>query len=177
MAADTEALNKLLDKVQRLFDPAEYVAMLFRVGGKVGTLAENYARVVPPIPNGRPLSLYYTLNGKPSKFKTEKQRKFFFWALRTGAIKVPYVRSGKLVNSITHTVTLQDKGVIIRVGTNDTNNGKGKAKFVIGEPNVQNHYHQQTGWMNLASELKRHDAEYMSLAINEIDAIVRNGFR
>ena len=32
-------------------------------------------------------------------FKSERQRKYFFWALRTGKLRVPYRRTGKLANS------------------------------------------------------------------------------
>ena len=163
-----EQVDALLNKAQAAFEPAHYSAMLTRVGGIVGTAAEEVARVVPASPNGRPLPLFYTLNGKPSKFKTEKQRGFFFWALKNGVIKVPYVRSGKLANSITHSVTLIDNGAEIRVGTNDSNSGKFKAQYVLGEPGVQSHYHEITGWINLASELAKHDAQFMQLAVDEL---------
>lgn len=36
---------------------------------------------------------------KPQPFKTEKQRRFFFWALDNGIIIVPYPRTGLLANS------------------------------------------------------------------------------
>jgi hypothetical protein len=170
-----EQVDALLNKAQAAFEPAHYNAMLMRVGGVVGTAGEIVARAVPASPNGRPLALFYTLDGKPSKFKTEKQKKYFFWALKTGVIKVPYVRSGKLTNSITHSVKLVDDGAEIRVGTNDNNNGKGKAKYVLGEPGEQSHYHEETGWMNLASELEKHDSEFMTLAVDELTKSV-DGF-
>ncbi len=35
----------------------------------------------------------------PQPFKTERQRRWFFWALRTGVISVPYKRTGILASS------------------------------------------------------------------------------
>lgn len=35
----------------------------------------------------------------PQPFKTERQRRWFFWALRSGIISVPYPRTGRLANS------------------------------------------------------------------------------
>jgi len=35
----------------------------------------------------------------PQPFKTDRQRRFFFWALRTGVIEVPYKRTGVLASS------------------------------------------------------------------------------
>jgi len=35
----------------------------------------------------------------PQPFKTDRQRRWFFWALRTGQITVPYQRTGRLANS------------------------------------------------------------------------------
>ena len=171
---DSKEVDDLLARARKLFEPAQYNAMLLRVGGIVGTAAEQVARQVPPSPGGRPLALFYTLNGKPSKFKTEKQRGYFFWAIRNGAIRLPYQRSGKLASSITHSVKLVGNGAEIRVGTNDTANGKGKAQFVLGEPGVQSHYHEQTGWINLASEEQKHDAQFMQIAADNIKLDIAN---
>ncbi len=35
----------------------------------------------------------------PQPFKTSRQRRWFFWALKTGQITVPYVRTGLIANS------------------------------------------------------------------------------
>ena len=42
---------------------------------------------------------YPTQSGKAQPFKTERQRKYFFWALDQGIIVVPYPRTGRLANS------------------------------------------------------------------------------
>ncbi len=54
----------------------------------------------------------------PKMLRTAKQRRYFFWALAQGIIKVPYVRSGKLGQSWTWDVTTSGDGVHGKVGTN-----------------------------------------------------------
>jgi hypothetical protein len=41
-------------------------------------------------------STYPPQTRKPQPFKTARQRKYFFWALRTGKIQVPYRRKDKV---------------------------------------------------------------------------------
>lgn len=50
-------------------------------------------------------------------FKTERQRRYFFWALSKGLIKVPYVRTGKLGQSWTWHVTPTGSGLRGEIGT------------------------------------------------------------
>ncbi len=54
----------------------------------------------------------------PKMLRTAKQRRYFFWALAQGIIKVPYVRTGKLGQGWTWEVTTGGSGVHGRVGTN-----------------------------------------------------------
>ena len=42
---------------------------------------------------------YPAQRNAPQPFKTDRQRRWFFWALRTGQITVPYSRTGTLANS------------------------------------------------------------------------------
>jgi hypothetical protein len=141
-----ETLNKIL------VDPAEQKKLLEFVGDQVGTLAEGFPRDhYPPSPNGRPLAAFYTLNGKPSKFKSVKQRGWFFAALRDGKLKLPSVRTGFLGNSITHVVVIEGTEALINIGTVGSN--LPYAKYVIGPPEVQSHYHIQTGWESLQTQL------------------------
>lgn len=51
-------------------------------------------------------------------FKSAKQRRYFFWALKEGLIQVPYVRTGKLGQSWTWKVTVTGSGLRGEVGTN-----------------------------------------------------------
>lgn len=42
---------------------------------------------------------YPSQTNKPQPFKTDRQRRWFFWALYSGLITVPYHRTGRLANS------------------------------------------------------------------------------
>ena len=53
-----------------------------------------------------------------SKFKSRKQQGYFFWALNSGKLQVPYRRTGKLQQEITTESTVADDAVIGRIGTN-----------------------------------------------------------
>lgn len=52
------------------------------------------------------------------RFKTAKQRRYFFWALSNGVIQVPYVRTGKLGQSWNTRVTETGSGMAGTIGTN-----------------------------------------------------------
>lgn len=54
----------------------------------------------------------------PKMLRTARQRRYFFWALAQGIIKVPYVRSGKMQQSWTWDVSTSADGVHGKVGTN-----------------------------------------------------------
>ena len=70
------------------------------------------------------LSLQDVLTDYPPKstgkmrFKTAKQRRYFFWAVQNGVIQVPYVRTGKLGQSWTWKITTTGSGLRGQVGTN-----------------------------------------------------------
>ncbi|MGB8644047.1 MAG: hypothetical protein WCF84_02330 [Anaerolineae bacterium] len=42
---------------------------------------------------------YHLMGDNPRPFYSPKQQRFFFWALKSGAITVPYVRNGELAGS------------------------------------------------------------------------------
>jgi len=54
----------------------------------------------------------------PKMLRTAKQRRYFFWALKQGIIKVPYTRTGKLGQSWTWEITRTGAGLRGVVGTN-----------------------------------------------------------
>ena len=58
-------------------------------------------------------------------FKSAKQRRYFFWALKQGVITVPYVRTGKLGQSWNTHVDETGSGMYGKIGTN-----YGPAKWV-----------------------------------------------
>ncbi len=77
------------------------------------------------------LSLHDDLTDYPSKstgkvrFKTARQRRYFFWAVKNGVIQVPYARTGKLGQSWNTQVTEAGIGMYGKIGTN-----MGYAKWV-----------------------------------------------
>lgn len=150
---NTAEIDALFDKIASLASRGGYGKMLLFIGGRIGTQIEGLERVIPPAPN-RPRPMAYTLNGKPSKWKTTKQQGFFFWALRRGKLKIPYRRTGFLVGSLTHIVTLMGDGVEIRVGTNAK-----YAPLVIGGDGEQAQYHNETGWLQLPKQPSEHLGE------------------
>lgn len=56
--------------------------------------------------------------GQAAKFWTDKQRRFFFAALREGRIKVPYKRTDVLGGSFTTSVSTDGDAVVGELGTN-----------------------------------------------------------
>jgi len=59
------------------------------------------------------------------RFKSAKQRRYFFWALKQGVITVPYVRTGKLGQSWNTHIDETGSGMYGKIGTN-----MGYAKWV-----------------------------------------------
>ena len=94
-------------------------------------------------------------SGKPQKFKSDKQRRYFFWALNAGKITVPYHREALMVKSLSGTtadsiasVTPIHGGVEGRWGTNI------KYAPMVIDKYKQVAYHRGT-WWTLQGEAKR----------------------
>jgi hypothetical protein len=166
-------VQALFDKVRSVLGGAEQDKFFAYLGGRVGVMAEGFAREVPPEPNGRPLELFYdrtstakkpykTLTGETrrpgqtfkSKFKTQKQQGFVVMLMKKDG---NYSRSGLLPNSMTHQVTLVAGGCIVAVGSN-----LDYAERVVGDLDKQSHYHAQTGWVPLEETMQRHVPEFRS---------------
>ena len=54
----------------------------------------------------------------PKMLRTERQRRYFFWALKNGVITVPYHRTGKLGQSWTWKIDTTPSGLRGEIGTN-----------------------------------------------------------
>lgn len=162
----------LIARVAALGNVEAQTDFLTFIGGRIGTLAESYARAYPPEPNGRPLELFYTLTStakKPyttksgqqrtpggayqSKFKSLKQNRKVVILMKNG----PRTRTGQLGNSITHHVTVAGGGIVVAVGTNLS-----YAEWVIGAEGVQNRYHDLTGWQRLGETIAAHTEDFAS---------------
>lgn len=69
----------------------------------------------------------------PQPFVSDKQRKYFFWALRSDRIEVPYKRTGA-INVLWEVTTMAN-------GNTKVASKRKKAKYVIGERDEQSRYH------------------------------------
>ena len=72
-----------VSEVMKKLDPAQLNRVMGATIGEAGKLVRNEARRYPAQQSKGPV-----------KWKSEKQRRWFFWALRTGQIQVPYRRGG-----------------------------------------------------------------------------------
>ncbi len=101
---DQSALNKAFDR----FGTA-HMQQVLRPPMEASLLSLQDALTDYPGPPMRPY---------PKMLRTEKQRRYFFWALKEGLIQVPYHRTGKLGQSWTWKVTTTGSGLRGEVGTN-----------------------------------------------------------
>lgn len=92
--------------IERFPDQAQVAAE-----GAMGAAVRFLHGQLPPYPGPAP-------KGEAAKHWTDKQRRFFFAALRRGQIKVPYVRTGTLGRSFTERVTVEPGAVVGELGTN-----------------------------------------------------------
>lgn len=73
----------------------------------------------------------------PQPFKSDRQRRYFFWALSQGIIVVPYPRSGRLANSWSAKQTGWSHWVL--------ENSASYAALVVGD-GTQSRYHAGHWW-------------------------------
>lgn len=83
-----------------------------------------------------------------SKFKTPRQQGFFFWAVNSGKIQVPYRRTLTLQREITTEATINGNTVIGNIGT-----ALEYAPHVIGDSQAPIH---QGRWWRLEDEVEKH---------------------
>lgn len=87
----------------------------------------------------RKLADYPPQVSRPQYFKTDKQRRYFFWALRKGKITVPYRRSGLLGRRWTTRVSADGR-------RGEVGNNTPYGPLVQGGPGQQARYHAAGGW-------------------------------
>lgn len=174
MRADFSEWLSLIRRLRRRYTQARLNEALVQAGRSVGVAMESLVLPIPPPPR-RPLNrVYPRTGGGLSKFKTLKQQRFFFYALSTGLIKVPYRRTNALYRSLTSTVEYKNKTLLIYVGTNSR-----VAVYVIGFPrqpglaypkgsNQQSFYHKQTGHKSLPGRIKDKQSDLIRLFITEL---------
>ena len=102
-------------------------------------------------------------------FKTDKSRRYFFWALKKGDIEVPYRRgmspnSEKLTTSWTTSVSAD--GRTGKVG-NDTSYGR-----LVQDKTRQTSYHKTTGWKTTQDVAKKEEATIVGFFKAALDRAV-----
>jgi hypothetical protein len=96
-------------------------------------------------------------------FFTDKQRRYFFWALRKGIITVPYRRTNNL----------RDNWVIIGQGLNEmVVNETPYAGLVMGD-NEQSRMSRQIGWKTLAQRLRENEQKLAKVLKSAADKALR----
>jgi hypothetical protein len=108
-----------------------------------------------------------------SSFKTIKQRKFFFWALRNGRIEVPYVRgSSPGSESLKHRWTVASilDGLGVSIGNN--------ASYVkwVQDKEFQSKYHAAGGWIPAQTTLEKERTNIVQEITTEIVMFVKRKF-
>jgi hypothetical protein len=96
-------------------------------------------------------------------FQSDRQRKWFFWALRTGVIKVPYVRTRNLGHRWAVASEAYNQ---VRIG----NNAPG-AQYVM-DADKQSKFMSASGWPTVQAVAKRERAKVIEIIERELKARV-----
>ena len=103
----------------------------------------------------------------PQPFKSDKSRRFFFWALREGKIEVPYRRGaspGSQSLGRKWTIASSNGGLMVTIGNNVS-----YGPLVQGEK--QTGYHATTGWRTVEQVMdaeRETVVEYVSTELQRI---------
>lgn len=121
MELNSAELDRYFAQLRKL-DVQTFNRILLYAGKRVGLEGERVAAIYPPA-SGKPLPRVYVRQRKGggtfvSKFKSDKQQGYFWWAFNNGELDVPYGRTGQLGRSITSEARLVGDGVEVAVGTN-----------------------------------------------------------
>ena len=109
---------------------------------------------------------------RPQPFKTEKQRRFFFWALRNDIIEVPY-RRGQSPGSEDHSQSWTVKGMkggLQQVIGSDTSYGP-----LLQDADRQASYHKETGWKTTDEVIEEKEEQVLKAIQRKVDSILARG--
>lgn len=119
-------------------------------------LGAAFSRIQRPLEDA--LKTYPTPSRKKQPFKTVRQRRYFFWALRTGKIQVPYRRAEDIKRKWRARIDLRGTEATLNIS-----NSSDHAAGVIGPR--QWRYHQGT-WTQAAVTVKRFEP-FIKTAVRE----------
>jgi hypothetical protein len=100
-------------------------------------------------------------------FKTDKQRRYFFWALKTGEITVPYSRGDDSKSErfkAAWAVSAQRDGLRVVVG-NDTTYGP-----LLMDPRVQSKFMAEIGWQTTQQVMDENAEQISTFAFTQLAA-------
>jgi len=149
--------RELRRKLQKLADPTQIVPAL-----KEG--AQHIKSKIQKYPDGN--------QHRPQPFKTAKQRRFFFWALRQGIIEVPY-RRGQSPGSEDHQQSWTVKGMkggLQQMIGSDTSYGP-----LLQDKQRQASYHRQTGWKTTDEIVEEEEEKVLNQIKKRVDEILARG--
>jgi len=129
MTIRLEGLDKVLEKLGSIEKVGQALRPEMEMSGK---LLVAYLKIYPPKTN----------TSQP--FKTLKQRRFFFYALKAGIIEVPYRRRNQLSKDWTYVI--ENNGTLLRVGNNMQ-----YGPLVQGDSSQQALFHRRNNWRTITS--------------------------
>lgn len=145
LTLDSHAVTEALRNILVMVEPASVNAILEDAGRRIGRIVT----LQYPSPTGDPLRKRYTwANGRRSKFKSHHHQRAFFALLKSGKIRVPYRRTGRLARALEFSTTVQPTGVELHISL-DERQAK-YARFVVGGKAEQaSYFRRQTQWKPL----------------------------
>jgi len=164
MSGDEE-VQRYLAQMRRMLSEGGQEDILRAVGEAAGTFVEEGIPEYPE-PSGKPLPAIYSQTSKArwryrkvrgrwiktgvvrkpptpymSKFPSDRARRGFWAALKSGDLHIPYIPTGTLRKSITHEVQVQGTHGRVDIGTSIS-----YAPGVIGSRDEQYPYHRDHWW-------------------------------
>ena len=106
---------------------------------------------------------------RPQEFKTDKSRRFFFWALKAGVIEVPY-RRGQSPGSEDHGQSWTIKGMkngLQQIVGSDTSYGE-----LLQSEAKQTSYHRQTGWRTVEDVTEQEEEKVLDFLKRAVDKLL-----
>lgn len=163
---DSAAVQAALKRLLALADPDAVQGILEDAGRRMG----RSVRLDYPPPTGEPLRKRYTwANGTRSKFKSHRHQRAFFAMLKSGKIRVPYRRTGRLGRAVVFRIKPQASGVEVAISVNEI--AAPYARLVVGRKQDQSAYfRRQTRWKPLRimlADQREQMADALAAALQE----------
>lgn len=161
---DSAAVQAALRQILAMADPDAVQEILEDAGRRIG----RSVRLEYPLSTGEALRKRYTwANGTRSKFKSHRHQRAFFAMLKSGKIRVPYRRTGRLGRAVVFRVQPQGNNVEVVISMNEITTPY--ARFVVGRKETQSAYfRRQTRWKPLRivmTNQREQMAEALALAL------------